>query len=137
MHMKIELQVSVSSTIWWTDCDVRRRSMVSSGLCTLTWTRITATVSCTGSTRTREFLTWIFMKTGDTCSPEQDSLSRQEKKDAEGLKINMPVLPSTGDHPYLRGFREIVPPLVRAYKPQFIIAQCGADSHEDDMLAHL
>jgi len=59
------------------------------------------------------------------------------EKGAEGLKINIPVLPSTGDDPYLRGFREIVPPLVRAYKPQFIIAQCGADSHADDMLAHL
>jgi acetoin utilization protein AcuC len=59
------------------------------------------------------------------------------EKAAEGLKINIPVLPGTGDSPYLRGFKEIVPPLVRAYKPQFIIAQCGADSHADDMLAHL
>ena len=59
------------------------------------------------------------------------------EKGAEGLKINIPVPPSTGDDPYLRAFREIVPPLVRAFKPQFIIAQCGADSHADDMLAHL
>jgi len=59
------------------------------------------------------------------------------EKDAEGLKINIPVSPGTGDDPYLKGFREIVPPLVRAYKPEFIIAQCGADSHADDMLAHL
>ena len=59
------------------------------------------------------------------------------EKGAEGLKINIPVLPGTGDDPYLTGFREIVPPLVRAYKPEFIIVQCGADSHADDMLAHL
>ena len=59
------------------------------------------------------------------------------EKGAEGLKVNIPVLPGTGDGPYLRGFREIVPPLVRAYKPEFIIVQCGADSHADDMLAHL
>jgi len=59
------------------------------------------------------------------------------EKDAEGLKINIPVLPGTGDDPYLTGFREIVPPLVRSYKPEFIIVQCGADSHADDMLAHL
>lgn len=45
--------------------------------------------------------------------------------------------PGTGDNAYLRAFREIVPPLVRAYKPEFIISQCGADSHADDMLAHL
>jgi acetoin utilization protein AcuC len=59
------------------------------------------------------------------------------EKGAEGLKINIPVPPGTGDDPYLTGFREIVPPLVRAYKPEFIIVQCGADSHADDMLAHL
>jgi acetoin utilization protein AcuC len=59
------------------------------------------------------------------------------EKGAEGLKINIPVLPGTGDDPYLTGFREIVPPLVRAYRPEFIIVQCGADSHADDMLAHL
>jgi acetoin utilization protein AcuC len=59
------------------------------------------------------------------------------EKGAEGLKVNIPLLPGTGDDPYLRGFKEIVPPLVRAYKPEFIIVQCGADSHADDMLAHL
>jgi acetoin utilization protein AcuC len=59
------------------------------------------------------------------------------EKHAQGLKVNIPVPPGTGDDPYLRGFTEIVPPLVRAYKPEFIIVQCGADSHADDLLAHL
>ena len=59
------------------------------------------------------------------------------EKGAEGLKINIPVLPGTGDDPYLRGFKEIVPILIQSYKPEFIIVQCGADSHADDMLAHL
>jgi acetoin utilization protein AcuC len=58
-------------------------------------------------------------------------------KGAKGLKVNIPVPPGTGDDPYLMCFRAIVPPLVRAYKPEFIIIQCGADSHADDMLAHL
>ena len=59
------------------------------------------------------------------------------EKAGEGFKANIPVPPGTGDEPYLTGFREIVPALVRAYKPEFIIAQCGADSHTDDLLAHL
>jgi acetoin utilization protein AcuC len=59
------------------------------------------------------------------------------EKGAEGLKINIPVLPGTGDGPYLLAFKEVAPALVRAYKPEFIIVQCGADSHADDMLAHL
>ena len=45
--------------------------------------------------------------------------------------------PGTGDEVYLTGFRELVPTLVRAYKPEFILVQCGADSHADDLLAHL
>ena len=59
------------------------------------------------------------------------------EKAGEGFKANIPVPPGTGDEPYLTGFREIVPVLVRAYRPEFIIAQCGADSHTDDLLAHL
>jgi acetoin utilization protein AcuC len=59
------------------------------------------------------------------------------EEEAKGFKINIPVPPGTGDDAYLKGFREIVPSLVRAYKPEFIIAQCGADSHAEDMLAHL
>ena len=59
------------------------------------------------------------------------------EKEGEGFKANLPVAPGTGDEPYLTGFREVVPTLVRAYKPEFILVQCGADSHLDDMLAHL
>ena len=59
------------------------------------------------------------------------------EKEGEGFKVNVPVLPQTGDEPYLTGFKEIVPSLVRAYRPEFILVQCGADSHTDDLLAHL
>jgi acetoin utilization protein AcuC len=63
--------------------------------------------------------------------------SETGEKEGEGFKVNIPVLPSTGDEPYLAAFREIVPQLAQAYNPEFIIIQCGADSHVDDMLAHL
>ncbi|WP_455286146.1 acetoin utilization protein AcuC [[Eubacterium] cellulosolvens] len=63
--------------------------------------------------------------------------SETGEKEGEGLKVNIPVPPGTGDEVYLTGFREIVPTLVRAYKPEFILVQCGADSHADDLLAHL
>jgi acetoin utilization protein AcuC len=59
------------------------------------------------------------------------------EKEGAGLKINIPAPPDTGDEPYLAVFREIVPPLVRAYRHEFILVQCGADSHADDLLAHL
>jgi len=56
---------------------------------------------------------------------------------AEGLKINIPLPPFTGDDKYLALFREIVPRAVRNYRPQMLLLQCGADSHANDLLAHL
>ena len=59
------------------------------------------------------------------------------KGDAEGLKINIPLLPATGDQTYLKAFRQLAPALVKEYKPEIILLQCGADGHIDDRLAHL
>lgn len=59
------------------------------------------------------------------------------KGEARGLKINMPLPPGTGDQAYLEAFREVVPKTVRAFGPEIILVQCGADGHIDDKLAHL
>ena len=56
---------------------------------------------------------------------------------AAGVKINVPLYPFTGDETYLRLFKEIVPTVVRKYQPQIMLVQCGADSHANDLLAHL
>jgi acetoin utilization protein AcuC len=56
---------------------------------------------------------------------------------AAGVKINVPLAPFTGDRTYLPLFREIVSAAVRKYKPQVLLVQCGADSHANDLLAHL
>lgn len=54
-----------------------------------------------------------------------------------GLKINIPLPPFVDDDTYLNLFREIVPLAVRKYRPQILLLQCGADSHANDLLAHL
>lgn len=59
------------------------------------------------------------------------------KGEARGLKINIPLPPGTGDQAYLEAFREVVPKAVRAFGPEIILVQCGADGHLDDKLAHL
>lgn len=56
---------------------------------------------------------------------------------ASGIKINVPLSPFTGDDAYLKLFKEIVPPAVRNFRPQILLVQCGADSHANDLLAHL
>lgn len=57
--------------------------------------------------------------------------------DAEGLKINVPLPPQTGDDLYLEAFERTVPPSIRWYKPEIILLQSGADSHKNDPLTHL
>ena len=56
---------------------------------------------------------------------------------AQGLKLNIPLPPSTGNEAYFEAFRQIVPDMLRKFKPEIILVQCGADGHIDDRLAHL
>ena len=43
----------------------------------------------------------------------------------------------TGDAQWLRAFHAVVPGLVRAFRPDVLVTQHGADSHADDPLADL
>jgi acetoin utilization protein AcuC len=54
-----------------------------------------------------------------------------------GLKLNIPLPPSTGDEAYLDGFQQVVPDALKKFRPEIILVQCGADGHQDDRLAHL
>ncbi len=55
----------------------------------------------------------------------------------EGFSVNVPLPPYTRDVSYLYAFQEIVPPLARAFKPEIIVSQLGADGHHLDPLTHL
>ncbi len=59
------------------------------------------------------------------------------KKEAVGLKVNIPLPPQAGDQAFLNAFHQLVPKLVRDFLPEIILLQCGADGHFDDRLAHL
>ena len=59
------------------------------------------------------------------------------KDEGKGLKLNIPLPPFTDDNIYLPLFREIVPHAVKKFKPEILLLQCGADSHANDLLAHL
>ena len=56
---------------------------------------------------------------------------------AKGLKLNIPLLPYTGDEAFLQAFHQVVPETVRKFGPEIILIQCGADGHSDDRLAQL
>ena len=56
---------------------------------------------------------------------------------AEGSSVNLPLPPGTGDAGWLRAFHATVPSILRAFRPQILVTQCGADSHRLDPLADL
>jgi acetoin utilization protein AcuC len=56
---------------------------------------------------------------------------------AEGYAVNVALPAGTGDAGWLRAFHAVVPPLVRAFRPQILVSQQGCDSHMLDPLAHL
>lgn len=54
-----------------------------------------------------------------------------------GYSVNVPLHPYTGDDTYRFVFREVVMPLVRAFKPDILFTQLGADAYYTDPLTHL
>jgi acetoin utilization protein AcuC len=54
-----------------------------------------------------------------------------------GYAVNLPLPAFTGDAGWLRGFDAVVPPLLRAFRPEVLVSQHGCDSHRLDPLAHL
>ncbi len=57
--------------------------------------------------------------------------------EGRGYAANVPLPPYTRDVSYLYAFQEIVPPLARAFQPEVIVSQLGADAHYLDPLTHL
>ncbi|AXO33890.1 acetoin utilization protein AcuC [Micromonospora chalcea] len=56
---------------------------------------------------------------------------------AEGTAVNVPLPPGVGDAGWQRAFHAVVPSVLRAYRPQVLVTQCGADGHRKDPLADL
>lgn len=57
--------------------------------------------------------------------------------EGKGYSVNVPLPPGTDDAAYLYAFEEVVPPLIRAYRPQFLLNQFGVDGHYQDPLVGL
>ncbi|MHC4883374.1 MAG: arginase family protein, partial [Planctomycetota bacterium] len=57
--------------------------------------------------------------------------------EGEGYSVNLPMPPGTYDEIYLKAFREVAIPLIRAYKPDVLVLEVGADTLQGDPLAGL
>ena len=54
-----------------------------------------------------------------------------------GYAVNVPLSPYTDDDTYLWVFRQVVIPLIVAFKPDILVSQLGIDTHYKDPLTHL
>jgi acetoin utilization protein AcuC len=57
--------------------------------------------------------------------------------EGRGYAVNVALPAGTGDAGWLRAFDAVVPPLLRAFRPEVLVSQHGCDSHRLDPLAHL
>src|SRR5664279_686274 len=56
---------------------------------------------------------------------------------AQGTSVNIALPAGTSDAAWLRAFHAVVPGVVRAFRPEVLVTQHGADSHREDPLADL
>jgi acetoin utilization protein AcuC len=82
-------------------------------------------------------LTISIHESGEYLFPGTGFVGERGAGEAEGTKVNVPLHPSTGDTGWLDAFNEVVPPLVRAWRPDVLVTQLGCDTHHTDPLAHL
>jgi len=82
-------------------------------------------------------LTISMHESGRTLFPGTGFVEEMGAGDGKGFSVNLPLAPFTDDETYLRAFGEIVPPLVEAFAPDFLVSQLGVDGHFLDPLTHL
>ncbi|UCF84056.1 MAG: acetoin utilization protein AcuC [Desulfobacteraceae bacterium] len=76
-------------------------------------------------------------ETGKTLYPWSGSETEVGEGKGRGFTVNVPLEPGTDDEVYDFVFNAIVPPLVRSFSPDFIVAELGADTLISDPLTHL
>ena len=54
-----------------------------------------------------------------------------------GFNINVPLPPGQTDSDYIRIFEDLLVPVTRQYKPQFILVSAGFDAHREDILGSM
>ena len=84
-----------------------------------------------------QVLTISLHESGSYLFPGTGDASEIGSGAGEGYSVNLPFFPKTDDEIYLWAFREIVPPLIKAFKPDVLVTQLGCDAHYLDPLTDL
>ncbi len=76
-------------------------------------------------------------ETGETLYPGTGRVDEIGSGKGVGYNINIPLAEGTDDEVYIYAFQEMVPPIVRVFQPDFVVAEIGADTLRSDPLTHL
>ncbi|MEW6409037.1 MAG: acetoin utilization protein AcuC [Nitrospirota bacterium] len=87
--------------------------------------------------RTDRVLTISLHESGDFLFPGTGKPAEIGEEKGRGYSVNIPFYPDTGDDVFLWAFEEIVPPLIKAFNPDILVTQLGADALEGDPLTHM
>jgi len=87
--------------------------------------------------RRKDVLTISLHETGRTLYPWSGFENEIGEGPGTGFNVNVPLPPETYDEAFLRAYRGIVPPLLRAYNPDVIVTEMGMDILAGDPLTHL
>jgi acetoin utilization protein AcuC len=87
--------------------------------------------------RRDDVLTISLHETGRTLFPGTGFEHEIGEGPGRGFSVNVPLPPETYDAAYLLAFTAVVPPLIRAYRPDVIVLELGMDTLAGDPLTHL
>jgi acetoin utilization protein AcuC len=86
---------------------------------------------------TDQVLTISLHQDGRTLFPGTGFVGEVGRGAGQGYAVNVPLPPHTTEEPYLWAFDEVVPPLLRRFRPDCLVTQLGVDTHYLDPLAQL
>lgn len=85
----------------------------------------------------RDVLTISIHESGQTLFPGTGFSTEMGAGDGRGYSVNLPLPAGSGDSVFLRGFDEVVPAFIDAFKPDILVTQLGVDTFASDPLTHL
>ena len=72
-----------------------------------------------------------------TLFPGTGFLEEMGREKGKGYAVNLPLWPDTDDDVYMIAFDQVVPPLLKAFEPDYVVCQLGVDTFLQDPLANL
>ena len=84
-----------------------------------------------------DVLTLSFHQSGKTLFPGSGFMKELGKGAGEGYSLNVPFPSGTTDSVYINTFEQILPQVMEAYRPDFVVSQLGVDTHFTDPLTSM